>query len=169
MIAPWTENYDKPRQHIKKQRGHFANKGLYSQSYGFSSSQVLLSELDHKDNWVQKNWCFWTVVLRKLLDCKEIKPVNPKRNQLWIFIGRTVAEAETQYFSHVMRRANSLERTLILGKTKGKRRRELQRMRWFESITDAIDMNLSNFVLDIVEGKGSWRATMHGVAELDMA
>ena len=89
---------DKLRQHIKKQRHYFANKGPSSQSYGFSSSHVGMWELDHKEGWVLKNWCFWTVVLEKALasplDCEEIKQVNPKGNQLWIFIGRTDAEAE---------------------------------------------------------------------------
>ena len=97
MLPPWTKSYDQPRQHIKKQRHYFADKGLSSQSYGFSSSHVWMWELDHKEGWALKNWCFWTVVLEKtlesLLDCK-IKPVNPNRNQSWIFIGRTDAEAE---------------------------------------------------------------------------
>ena len=89
---------DKSRQHIKKQRHHIANKGLYSQSYGISSSHVWMWELDHKEDWVPKNWCFQTMVLEKTLesplDCKQIKPVNPKRKQPWIFIGRTAAETE---------------------------------------------------------------------------
>ena len=97
MLAPWKERYDKARQHIKKQKHHFADKGPYSQSYGFSSSHVWMWELDHKD-WAPKNWCFWTVVLEKTLEnplnCKEVKPLNPKRNQPWIFIGRTDAKAE---------------------------------------------------------------------------
>ena len=99
MLPPGKESYDKPRQHIKKQRYHFANKGLYSQSHGFSSSHVQMWELDHKEGWAPKNWCLQTVVLEKTLesplDCKEIKPVNPKGNQPWIFIGRADAEAET--------------------------------------------------------------------------
>ena len=85
--------------HIKKQRHYFANKGLSSQGYGFSSGHVWMWELDYKESWVLKNWWFWTVVLGKTLesplDCEEIKPVNPKGNQSWIFIGRTDAEAET--------------------------------------------------------------------------
>ena len=88
----------KPRQHIKKQRRHFANKGPYSQSYGFSSSQVWIRDLDHKEGCLAKNWCFKIVVpektLESLLDSKEIQPVHPKGNQSWIFIGRTDAEAE---------------------------------------------------------------------------
>ena len=93
------ENYDQPRQHIKRQRHYFANKSPSSQSYGFSSSHICLWVLDYKESWALKNWCFWTVVLEKTLesplDCKEIQPVHPKGNQSWIFIGRTDAEAET--------------------------------------------------------------------------
>ena len=93
------ESYDQPRQHIKKQRHYFADKGPSSQSYGFSISHVRMLELDHKESWVLKNWWFWTVVLEKMfespLDNKEIKPVNRKGSQSWIFIGRTDAEAET--------------------------------------------------------------------------
>ena len=99
MLTPWKKSYDQPRQHIKKQRHYFANKDLSSQSYGFSSNHVWMWELDYKKGWVQKNWCFWTVVLEKTLesplDCEEIQPVHPKGNQSWIFIGRTDAEAET--------------------------------------------------------------------------
>ena len=95
----WKKSYDQPRQHIRKQRHYFTNTGPSSQSYGFSSSHVWMWELDHKEIWETKNWCFSTVVLEKTLesplDCKEIKPVNPKGNQSWIFIGRTEAEAES--------------------------------------------------------------------------
>jgi len=99
MLAPWKESYDKPRECIKKQRHHFANQDPYSQSYGFSSSHVWMWELDYKESWAPKNGCFWTVVLKKilesLLDYKEMRPVNPKGNQPWIFIGRTDNEAKT--------------------------------------------------------------------------
>ena len=99
MLAPWKESYDKSRECIKKQRHHFANQDPYSQSYGFSSSHVWMWELDYKESWAPKNWCFWTVVLKKtlesLLDYKEMRPVNPKGNQPWIFIGRTDNEAKT--------------------------------------------------------------------------
>ena len=98
-LAPWKKSYDQPRQHIKKQRHYFANKGPSNQSYGFSSSHVWMWELDLKESWVLKNWYFWTVVLEKTLesplDSKEIKPVSPKGNQPWIFIARTDAEAKT--------------------------------------------------------------------------
>ena len=105
----WKESYDQPRQHIQKQRHYFANKGLSSQSYGFSSSRVWMWELDYKESWVPKNWCFWTVMLEKtlesLLDFKEIQPVHLKGDQSWVFLGRTDAEAERQYFRppHVKR------------------------------------------------------------------
>ena len=93
------KSYDQSRQHIKKQRHYFANKGPSSQSYGFSSSHIWMWALGHKESWVPKNWCFWTVVLEKTLenplDSKEIKPVNPQVNQYLTFIGRTDAEAET--------------------------------------------------------------------------
>ena len=99
MLAPWKKSYDQPRQHIKEQRHYCTNKGPSSQSYGFSSSHVWMWELDHKESWALKNWCFWTVVLEKTLesplDCKEIPPVNLKGNQSWIFIGRPDAKAET--------------------------------------------------------------------------
>ena len=95
-------SYDQPRQHIKKQRHHFVNKGPSSQGYGFSSSHVLMWELDYKKSWTLKNLCFWTVVLEKTLesplDCKEIQPVHPKGDQSWVFIGRTDFEAETPLF-----------------------------------------------------------------------
>ena len=97
MLVLWKKSYDKPRQYIKKQRHYFANKGLSSQSYGFSSGHVWMWELDHKEGWMLKNWCFWTVVLEQTpenpLDFKEIQPVNPKGNQSWVFIGSTDAEA----------------------------------------------------------------------------
>ena len=99
MPAPWKKSCDQPRQHIKKQRHYFANKGPSSQSCDFSSSRVWMWELDYEESWVPKNWCFWTVVLEKILesplDCKVIQLVNPKGNQSWIFIGRTDAEAKT--------------------------------------------------------------------------
>ena len=99
MLTPWKENYDQPRQHIKKQRNYFANEGPSSQGYGFSSGHVWMWELDYKESWAPKMWCFWTVVLEKTvespLDCKGIQPVHPKGNQSWILSGRTDVEAET--------------------------------------------------------------------------
>ena len=98
-LTPWKKSYDQLRQHIKKQRHYFANKGLSSQSYGFSSSYIWIWELDSKESYVPKNWCFWTVVLEEThenpLDSQEIHPVHPEGDQSWMFIGRTDVEAET--------------------------------------------------------------------------
>ena len=98
----WKESYDKPTDDSKKQGHHFADKCLYSQSSGFSSSHIQTRELDHKEGWTLKNWCFWIVVLEKilesLLDSKEIKPANPKENEPWIYIGRTDDEVEAPIF-----------------------------------------------------------------------
>ena len=95
--------YDQPRQHIKKQRRSFADKGAYSQNCGFSSRHAWMWDLDHKESWVLKNWCFWTVVLKKTfespLDSKEIKPDSPKGNQSWIFIERLMLKLKLQYFA----------------------------------------------------------------------
>ena len=99
MLVPWKKSYDQPRQHVKKQRHYFANTGQSSQSYGFSNSHVWMCDLDHKEDWVLKNWCFWVVVLEKTpespLDSKETQQVNSEGNQSWIFVGRTDAEVET--------------------------------------------------------------------------
>ena len=99
MLAPWKISYNQPRQHIKKQRRYFANKGPSSQGYGFSSGHVWMWELDCEESWAPKNWCFWTVVLEKTLEspleCKEIQPVHSKGDQPWVFFGRNDAKAET--------------------------------------------------------------------------
>ena len=122
-------------------------------------------ELNHKEGWAPKNQCFQTVVLEKTLesplDCKEIKPVNPKGNQPWIFIGRPDAEVEAPILWPPDATADSLEKTLMLGKTEGKRRGGQQRMRWLYSITNSMDMNLHKI-------QEAWYAAVHGVVELDM-
>ena len=133
MSVLWKKSSDKPRQGIKENRHYFAKKSPSSQSYSFSSNHVQMWELGQKEGWVWKNWWFWIVVLEKTLesplDCKEIKPVNPKGNQLWIFIGRIDAKAEAPILWPLMQKADSLEKILMLGKFEGKGRRGWQRMR----------------------------------------
>ena len=111
---------------IQKQRHYFANKGPSSQGYGFSSGQVWMWELDYKESWAPKNWCFWTVVLEKTLkspmDHKEIQPVHPKGNQSWYSLAGLMLELKLQYFGHLMWRADLFEKTMILGKIAGGRR-----------------------------------------------
>ena len=147
---------EKPRQHIRKQRHYFADKGPSSQRYSFSSSHIWVWELDYKESWAPKNWCFWTVVLEETLespvDCKEIQPVNPKGNQSWIIIGRTDAEAELQYCGHLMWRTDSYEKTLMLGKIEGRRRKVWQLTRLLDGITDSMNMSLSK-LRELVMGR----------------
>ena len=157
--CPWKESNYKPRQGFKRQRHHFSNKGLYSQSYGFSSSPLQMWELDHKEGWVPKNWCFRTVVLKNLeipLDCKEIKPINPKGNQSWMFIGRTDAEVEAPILW-----APGTKRQLI---GTDWRLRVWQRMKWLAGILDSMDMNLSK-LREIVKEREACHATALGVAK----
>ena len=142
--APWKKSFDEPRQHSKKQRHYFVDKGPSSQSYGFSSSHVSVWGLDYKESWVLKNWCFWTVVLEKTLerplDCKEIQLVHPKGNQSWIFIGRTDAEAEASILWPPDAKNWLIRTDPDAGKDWRQEEKGGQRVRLLDGITDLIDM-----------------------------
>ena len=125
-------------------------------------------ELDHKEGWVPKNWCFWIVVLERTLesplDCKEIKPVNPKGDQPFQYsLEGLMLKLKLQYFEYLMQRTDLLENTLMLGKTEGKRIGQ-QKMKWLDSITNSSDMSLSK-LQEMGKDRGAWHATVHGFAK----